>query len=53
MKELPYLLMLMKLWPGYWEEQLDWMDNKVDDDNGRWRNQENGRLQNLWRFSTN
>ena len=28
-KELPYLLMLMKLWTGYWEEQLKRM-NKVE-----------------------
>ena len=24
-KELPYLLMIMKLWPGYWEDQLNHM----------------------------
>ena len=33
-KELPYLLMIMKLWPGDWEEQLDRMNKKVDEDNG-------------------
>ena len=35
MKELPYLLIIMKLWPGDWEEQLDRMKKKVDEDNER------------------
>ena len=30
MKDLPYFLIIMKLWPGYWEEQLDLMNKKVD-----------------------
>ena len=33
-KELPYLLVLMKLWPGDWEEQLERMNKKVDEENG-------------------
>ena len=34
-KEFPYLLMIIKLWPGGWEEQLDHMNTKVDKYNGR------------------
>ena len=45
--------MLMKLWPGDLEEQLDRMNKKVDDDNGRGWNQDNGKLWKLWRFSRN
>ena len=40
MKEFPYLLMLMKLWPGYWNEQIDQINKKVDEDNGIGRTQE-------------
>ena len=29
-KELPYLFMLMKLWPGDWEVQIHLMKKKVD-----------------------
>ena len=50
MKEFTYLLMIIKLWPGYWEEHLDQMDNKVDEYNGRGRTQENGQFRNLWQF---
>ena len=53
MKELPYLLMIMKLWPGDWEDQLDRMNKKVDEDNGRGGTQENGGFRNFWRFSRN
>ena len=35
MNDLTYLLMLMKLWPGDWEEQLEHMNKKVDEENGR------------------
>ena len=34
-KELTYFLIIMKLWPGDWEEQLDRMNKKVDEDNER------------------
>ena len=53
MKHFTFLLMLIKLWPGYWDEQLDQMDNKVDEENGREGTQENGRFRKLWRFSRN
>ena len=52
-KELPYLLMIMKLWSGDWEEHLHRMNTKVDEDNGRGGTQENGRLRKLQRFSRN
>ena len=50
-KELPYLLMIIKLWPGDWEDQLYRINKKVDEDNGRGGTQENGRFRNLWQFS--
>ena len=53
MKELPYLLMLMKLWPVDWEEHLDRMNKKVDEENGRGGTQENGRFWKLRRFLRN
>ena len=30
-----YLLMLIKLWPGYWISQLKRMNRKVDGENGK------------------
>ena len=53
LKDLPYLLMLMKLWPDDWEEQFDRTNKKLDDENGRWGTQENGRFWKLQRFSRN
>ena len=53
MKESPYLLMIIRLWPGDLEEQLDRMNKKVDDNNGRGGSQENGQFWNLLRFSRN
>ena len=41
-KDLPYLLMLMRLWPRYWEEQLEHMNKKVYEYNERRGTQENG-----------
>ena len=42
--------MLMKLWPWYWEYQLDWMNKKVDKENGRGGTQDNGQFSRnvLW-----
>ena len=45
--------MLMKLWPGDWEEQLQRMNKKVYEDNGRRETQENGQFRKLRRFSRN
>ena len=52
-KELPYWLMLMKSWNGDWEEQIYGINKKVDEENGRGENQENGQFWKLWRFSRN
>ena len=52
-KLLPYLLMIMKLLNGDWEEHIDPMNKKVDKDNERRGNQDNGRFQKLRRFSRN
>ena len=52
-ENFPYLLMLIKVWPGYWEEHPDRINNKVDEDNGRGGNQENGQFWKLQRFSRN
>ena len=51
-KELPYLLMIMQLWPGYWEEQLDRTNKKADEDNGKGKTQENRQFWKLRRFSS-
>ena len=45
--------MLMKLWPGNWEEYIDQMNKKVDEYNGRRGTQENGRFWKLRRLSRN
>ena len=50
-KELPYLLMLMKSWPGDLEEKLKQTNNNVDEDNGRGGTQENRKLRKLQQFS--
>ena len=46
-KELLYLLMIMKLWPGYWEEQIDRMNKKVYEYNEIGYTQENGQTRKL------
>ena len=45
--------MLMKLWPGDWEEHINQMNKKVDEDNGIGGAQENGQFRKLQRFSRN
>ena len=52
-KEWPYLLIIIKLWPGDWEEQIKRMNKKVDADNGRGETQDNGLFRKLRRFSRN
>ena len=32
-KEFPYLLMLINLWPGDWEDKLDLINKKADEEN--------------------
>ena len=51
--ELPYLLMLIKLWPGYWKTQLKRMNHKVDEENGKSLVKANGRYQKVCHFSSN
>ena len=51
MKELSYFLMVLKLWTGDWKDQIDQMNQKVNEDNGRGGTQENGRFRKLRRFS--
>ena len=53
MKELPYLLIIMTLWPGDWEDQIDRKNYKVDEDDVRGGTQENGKFRKLRRFSRN
>ena len=52
-KYFPYLLMLMKFWPGDWEEQIYWMNKKVNEDNGRGGTQDNRRCWKPRWFSRN
>ena len=52
-KKLPYLLMIMKLWPGDLWDQIDRTNKKVDEENWRGGNQENGQFRKLQRFSRN
>ena len=41
--EFPYLLMLIKLWPGYCTSKLKRMNQKVYEDNGKVLNKGNAR----------
>ena len=43
----------MKLWPGDWWEQIEQMNKKVDEENGRGGAQYNGQFLKLRRFSRN
>ena len=43
----------MKLWPGYWENQIDRMNKNVDEENGRGGTKFNGNFWKLRRFSKN
>ena len=49
-KELPHLLIIMKLWPGDLKEQLHQMNKKVDEDKGGRGTQDNEIFQKLWQF---
>ena len=50
-KEFPYLIMFIKLWPRYWEEQIYQMNKKMDEENGRGGTKEDGIFEKLRRFS--
>ena len=43
--------MRIMLWPGDWDDHLNRINKKVDEDNDRWGTQENGKVWNLQRFS--
>ena len=47
LSEYPYLFMLIKLWPKYWNDQLKSMNIKVDYDNGKALGMMNGRYRNF------
>ena len=53
LSEYPYLLMLIKLWPGGWQNQLEIMNMSVDDYNGRDTGMVKGRIRKFWKFSSN
>ena len=48
----PYLKMLIKLWPGYWIDQLKRMNRKVYEDNGKHRVKGNFWYRKVRRFSS-
>ena len=45
--------MLIKLWTGYWKNQLKMTNQKVDEENGKYLNKGNVRYQNICQFSSN
>ena len=51
--DYPYLLMLIKLWPGNRKTQLKRKNQKVDEDNGEALGKGNVRYQKVCRFSSN
>ena len=51
--EFPYLLLLINLCTGYWKTQLNSMNQKVDEDNGKSLGIGNGRYQKVHRFFSN
>ena len=51
--EFPYLLILMKLWTGYWKNQSKKMNLRVDQENGKEMFIGNGWYQKICRFSSN
>ena len=51
--EFSYLIILIKLWPGYWKTQAKRINLKVDEYNGKSMVIENGRYRKFCRFSGN
>ena len=51
--EFPYLLMLIKIWPGDCTSQLNRINRKVDEDNGKALNKCNVRYRKVRHFSSN
>ena len=46
----PYLKMLIKIWPGNWIDQLNRMNQKVNEENGKQLNKCNVRYRKVCRF---
>ena len=53
LSEYPYLIMLMKLWPGDWKNQLERTNMKLDEENDKSAGMVNGQDRRVWRFSSN
>ena len=51
--EYTYLLMLIHIWPVYWKNQLESINVKVYQENGKYFGIEKGRIRRVWRFSRN
>ena len=51
--EFPYLLMLVKIWPGNWKTKLKMINLKVDEINGKALVKGDVRYQKICRFSSN
>ena len=45
--------MLMQMWDGYWDNQLEMMNMRADEENGRPVGTVKGRTRIVWRFSSN
>ena len=48
LSEYPYLLILMKVWIGGWNNQSKSMNMKVDEDNGKYLGVMNGLYRKVW-----
>ena len=53
LSEYPYLLILMNIWPGNWNNQLERTNINVDGDNGKAVRMANGWDRKFWQFSRN
>ena len=51
MRDHTYLLMLIKIWPGDWEKNLEETDTRVNEENGRSMGRR--RIRKFWQFSRN
>ena len=51
--EYPYLFILMKLWTGYCNNQLERMNINVDEENGKAMGMVKVRDREFWKFSSN
>ena len=51
--EFTYLLMLIKIWPGYQKDKLKRTNQKLDEDNRKALKKRNGRYRKFCRFNSN